>query len=169
VAERYADGLATDSDINAAAEAAQAVHDEIEARDPNSVESGAAHAAHLSIQAPSDVSHPVAWVMTHAHGYSDYVETLSTNLAFLADLFRDVFGNPYRPRRLQAAWLTPRAVHLAQLIYERQTFSRMSELASVLENAGCHDQEILDHCGKKRIHVKGCWVLDLLLGKDPQE
>ena len=168
VAERYADGVAAEAELDAAAEAALEACDEIDARNPNSIESGAAHAAHLSIQAPSDVSHPVAWVMTRVYGYDDYAEALNTNLAALADLFRDVFDNPYRPGRPQLVWWTPKVKHLAQLIYEQQTFSRMSELASALEDAGCQDLEILAHCREERIHIKGCWVLDLLLGKGIQ-
>ena len=41
----------------------------------------------------------------------------------------------------------------------------MPELADALEEAGCTDVEILSHCREPGEHVRGCWVVDLLLGK----
>lgn len=165
VAERYADNLASEADLDTAGEAASDACDEIEARNPNSIEFAAANAAHLSIQAPSDVSQPVAWVMTHAYGYNDYAEALNTNLRTLTDLFRDVFENPYRPSRPQNSWWTPEVKHLASTIYEQQAWSRMPELANALENAACQDREILNHCREEKTHTKGCWLLDIILEK----
>jgi hypothetical protein len=167
VAELYADGLATDAQFDAAFDAVEEACDEIEARNPKSIEYGAALATQLAIRAPSDVAGPVAWVLTHARPDGDYAELLNRNLASLADLFRDVFDNPYRPPNLQLSWLTAEVKNLAQRIYEQRAFFRMSELAGAMEEAGCHDREFLDHCKSKKVHVRGCWVVDLLLGNDP--
>jgi hypothetical protein len=77
----------------------------------------------------------------------------------------DLFGNPFRPVALDAAWLTTTAVGLAQSIYDERAFDRLPILADALEDAGCTNADILDHCRQPGEHVRGCWVVDLLLGK----
>ena len=54
---------------------------------------------------------------------------------------------------------------LAQAIYDARAFDRMPQLADALEAAGCDNRDILDHCRSGGEHVRGCWVVDLLLGK----
>jgi hypothetical protein len=54
---------------------------------------------------------------------------------------------------------------IAQAIYTDRAFDRLPVLADALEDAGCADASILDHCRQPGEHVRGCWVLDLLLGK----
>jgi len=58
------------------------------------------------------------------------------------------------------------APRTAQAIYEERSFDRLPQLADVLEAAGCADAEIIGHCRDKGPHVRGCWLLDLLLGKE---
>ncbi|WP_157470101.1 hypothetical protein [Gemmata sp. SH-PL17] len=61
---------------------------------------------------------------------------------------------------------TPKAVALAQRMYESQDFSVMPILADTLQAAGCEDADVLSHCrNPEQIHVRGCWVVDLVLGK----
>ena len=50
-------------------------------------------------------------------------------------------------------------------MYESRNFARMPTLADALEEAGCTNADILAHCRQPGEHVRGCWVLDLLLGK----
>jgi hypothetical protein len=57
-------------------------------------------------------------------------------------------------------------VDLAQLIYEDRAFDRMPELADALEQAGSGDPNILSHCRDGGPHVRGCWVVDLILGRE---
>ena len=38
-------------------------------------------------------------------------------------------------------------------------------LADALEDAGCDNADLLDHCRRPGEHVRGCWVVDALLGK----
>ena len=83
-----------------------------------------------------------------------------------ASLIHDVFGNPFRCLRLDPSWLTATVVALAAAIYDEQTFDRLPVLGDALEDAGCTNQEILGHCRGFGPHVRGCWVLDLLLGKE---
>ena len=86
----------------------------------------------------------------------------------VCDLIRDIFHNPYRPVTFASAWLSwndrliPR---LAKSIYDDRAFDRMPILADALEEAGCTDTDILNHCRQPGEHVRGCWVVDLLLGK----
>jgi hypothetical protein len=82
-------------------------------------------------------------------------------VALLLDLFRTLF----RPVVLDPAWLAPNVVNLAQAIYDERAFHRLPFLADTLEEAGCQDAEILDHCRSDGPHVRGCWVVDLILGK----
>jgi hypothetical protein len=82
-----------------------------------------------------------------------------------ADLVRDIFGNPFRPVALSSSWRTDTAVTLAQQMYESRDFGAMPILADALQDAGCDRAEILDHCRGPGPHVRGCWVVDLVLGK----
>jgi hypothetical protein len=82
-----------------------------------------------------------------------------------AELARDDFENPWRPRRVRPEWLTSTVVALARGIYADRAFDRMPILADALQDAGCDDDEILNHCRDAREHARGCWVVDLLLGK----
>ena len=84
----------------------------------------------------------------------------------LAGLFRDIFGNPFRPVTAAPRWLTPTAVALARSIYESRTFDRMPILADALEDAWCDDADLLAHCRGDGPHVRGCWAVDLVLGKE---
>jgi hypothetical protein len=84
--------------------------------------------------------------------------------AWQCDLIREVFGNPFRPVDV-SPWLTSDVVALARGIYEEKAFDRMPILADALQDAGCDDVNVLDHCREPREHVRGCWVLDRLLGK----
>jgi hypothetical protein len=81
-------------------------------------------------------------------------------------LVREIFGNPFRPIASGSVWLTPNVVQLAQAIYNDRTFDQMPNLSDALMDAGCGDEEILGHCRGSGPHVRGCWVLDLLLGKE---
>jgi hypothetical protein len=55
---------------------------------------------------------------------------------------------------------------LASHIYDSRAFDRLPILADALEEAGCKDAEILAHCRGPGPHVRGCWVVDLVLGKE---
>jgi hypothetical protein len=81
-------------------------------------------------------------------------------------LLRDVLPNPYRPVAFDPAWRTDTAVSLAKQMYEARDFSAMPILADALQDAGCDSADVLDHCRDPQgTHVRGCWVVDLVLGK----
>jgi hypothetical protein len=81
-------------------------------------------------------------------------------------LTHDIFGNPFRPVTIDRTCLTSTVTNLAQAIYDERSYERMPILADALEDAGCTNQDILAHCRKPGEHVRGCWVVDLLLGKE---
>ncbi len=83
-----------------------------------------------------------------------------------AYLLRDIFGNPFHTITLDPRWQTSTVVDLAQAIYDEKVFDRMPILADALTDAGCHNEEIIAHCRSEGPHVRGCWVVDLLLGKE---
>jgi hypothetical protein len=83
-----------------------------------------------------------------------------------AALLRDIFGNPFRPVTPDPAWLTSTVVALAAGIYADRAFDRLPILADALQDAGCDHPDVLAHCRDPHLtHVRGCWVVDLLLGK----
>ncbi len=82
------------------------------------------------------------------------------------DLIRDIFGNPFHPVTFSPSWRTSTAVALASQMYESRDFGAMPILADALQDSGCDNTDILDHCRGPGAHVRGCWVVDLVLGKE---
>jgi hypothetical protein len=83
-----------------------------------------------------------------------------------ANILRDIFGNPFQPITFAPSWRTDTAVALAEQMYESRDFGAMPILADALQDAGCDNEEILAHCRGDGPHVRGCWVTDLVLGKE---
>jgi hypothetical protein len=81
------------------------------------------------------------------------------------DFLRDIFGHPFRPIAVDPGWLMPGVVELARTIYEGRAFDRMPELADTPERAGGGNPDMLAHCRQPGEHVRGCWVVDAILGK----
>jgi hypothetical protein len=86
-------------------------------------------------------------------------------------LLHDIFGPlPFRDTAVQPSWLTSDVLALARGIYEEKAFDRMPFLADALQDAGCDNDEMLNHCRAEGWeHVRGCWVIDLLLGRPWRE
>jgi hypothetical protein len=85
--------------------------------------------------------------------------------AVQASLLRDIFGNPFRRPHFDPTWQTSSVVRLAKAIYEERAFDQLPPLADALEEAGCTNADILAHCRQPGLHFRGCWVMDLILGK----
>jgi hypothetical protein len=174
VAERYADGLATDEERRVAWEAAWA--DDLPGDNPQqSSVFAAVHAGYFACHQPK-------WIYRAASSASDAVfyktrETADEDHASDLEeaesdaqrsLLRDIFGNPFRPATLNPSWVAwnDGAIRkMAQGIYDARAFDRLPLLADALEEAGCDNADILSHCRGGGEHVRGCWVVDLLLGK----
>jgi hypothetical protein len=95
----------------------------------------------------------------------------------LCSILRDIFPRPFRTACLDLAWLAwndGTVQRMANTIYEQRQLPsgnldpvRLAVLADALEEAGCHDGEILSHLRQQGVvHVRGCWVIDLLLNKN---
>jgi hypothetical protein len=77
---------------------------------------------------------------------------------------REIFGNPFRPVDF-SAWRTDDAVALARQMYESRDFGAMPILADALQEAGCDNADVLNHCrDAAQTHFRGCWVVDGVLG-----
>jgi hypothetical protein len=151
--ERYADGLASKKELGDARKEAAAAAE--------SAASSAARAAWYTTTRPA--WHGVLHVARCAHwtagGQEQYPQ---------AALVREVFGNPFRPPSiLDSSWLSWQGgtvLRIAQVVYNDR-LDDLPILGDALQEAGCTDEEILRHCRQPEEHVRGCWVLDLLLGK----
>jgi hypothetical protein len=172
VAERYADGLAGEREL-AAAKAAAVVPASGGALAaywsvcPNlpgaigsmcdaAVEAGARDAVHSAQRATADQL--AAWDTALAIGTREQ-----------ASFLREVLGNPFRPTATAGGWLDWRGgliPAMARQIYDSGDFRDLLVLADALEDASCTDPHLLAHCRGGREHVRGCWALDLLMGKE---
>ena len=81
-------------------------------------------------------------------------------------LSRCIFGNPFRFVTFEPEWRTSTVVSLARRLYETRDFDPIPLLADALQDAGCENEDILNHCRSAGPHVRGCWVVDLILGKN---
>ena len=113
--------------------------------------------------------HAVAWDWLVSNRPADLPnyprEVGSPERRHQVNLIRDIFGNPFRPATFDPAWRTSTAVALASQMYASRDFGAMPILADALQDAGCTSDDILDHGRGPGAHVRGCWVVDLVLGK----
>lgn len=178
VAERYADGLASEAEREAAAQDAEDAADELsdlsleEGTGPDSPASSAAAAALNTLDEDVAASDPEGSAPFYAATNALLAlpdptpAQAAAERAAQCQLLRDLFGPlPFRPIRVAASWRTPDVTALARTIYEGRAFTRLPELADALERAGCTDAEILAHCRQPGEHVRGCWVVDLVLDR----
>jgi hypothetical protein len=153
VAERHADGLATSDELVAADDQSQNVGD------PGDDTGVCAANLYVAASSAFEAARMVAWLASNAR--SDSVEN-----ALQVALLRDIFGNPFRPVTFSAAWRTSTAGALAAQMYESRDFSAMPILADALQDAGCDNDDVLNHCrDTKQTHVRGCWVVDGVLAR----
>ena len=151
VGERYIDGHATEKELNRAYQQAQAVYAREAWTEEPHVEWAAVEAACpflLDIDTTANCA------------FDSEIGSEGTNL------LRDIFGNPFRPVAFDPAWRTPTVASLAQAIYADRRFADLPILADALEDAGCTNSDVLEHCRTPGEHVRGCWVVDLALGKE---
>jgi hypothetical protein len=164
-AERFADGLADDEALRVTYTAASDVA-EVHPDDPYTWRFRPDKAAMYATPPPCGVGdsgfgYDTAWAVAGCDWDGPAAERVVQ-----ADLLRDLFGPvPFRPVVLNPSWLTPKVVDLARTMYDGQDFSRMPELAGLMETAGCTNREVLGHCRRPGPHVRGCWVVDLVSAK----
>ena len=195
VAERYADGLATEDELRSANWAAECPtfgfdfqpvvwrarpdgKDSVPQSVQNLVKMGVLSEAQLREDEPevdpvvrrrliAAASLAEATCSTSPFNYSDVTLQGIQYVDWPGDwLLRCVFGKPFLPFVfLSPAWLTPKVVSLAVMIYEERAFEWMPSLGDALKDSGCTNEDILIHCRSDKPHVRGCWVVDSVLGK----
>jgi len=92
-------------------------------------------------------------------------ELRDEHLRLQATIFRDIVGNPFRPVAFDPRWRTEDTLGLARGIYDERAFARLPLLADALMDAGCADDSVVGHCRSAGPHARGCWAVDLVLGK----
>jgi hypothetical protein len=171
--EQYADGLASPRDLQLATESAAQVDEADDSGEPTP----ATAASLIAYYPPFDAAYTCGtisvlvdresmknrpdWWATHER---EGEEEARHQVALL----RCIIGNPFRPVSLNPSWLSSddgTVAGLAAAIYEERDFDRLPTLADALENVGCDEPQILGHCREGQTHARGCWVVDLLLGK----
>lgn len=170
--ERFADRQANEDELRTAAEeahdsdwtAALAFEEAASLEDIHSSAGGAA----------GNAAYAFADAATHYPGFPetdpDFALALRSEKRVQCQYVRDIFGNPFRPTpTLDPAWRRwhdGTVAKLAQRMYDSRDFTAMPVLADALEEAGCSSRDILEHCRRPGPHVRGCWVADLILGKE---
>ena len=81
----------------------------------------------------------------------------------LARVVRDLFAFPFEPAPVRDEWLTATVVAVAEAIDSQGSFEDMPVLGDALEDAGCTDEDVLNHCRHESCHFRGCWLLDAIL------
>jgi hypothetical protein len=158
--ERYVDGLADPAQLRVAWASARWAANVATRQTDDETEGVRWLLAALAEESPS-------WVIRGIYVPASPAERESHE-AIQCRILCDLFGNPFRPVAITPAvpiWNDGTVSKLAQAIYDRRAFDRLSILADALEEAGCTDADILNHCRQPGEHVRGCWVVDLLLGK----
>lgn len=184
-AEQFADGGATDADLAAAEESAMA---EAAARD-KALKSTEQHLQMGSMPEPfglpkavlvklqADVESLRAKVaaaqFAHAATFPHYsvMDTFAWHLTpetkeTDAALIRDIYGNPFRPTTFNRAWRSETVVSLAKGMYESNELENIKALGLALQAAGCEHPDVLATCRADGPHVRGNWVVDLILGHE---
>ena len=160
VGEAFADGATDKKALRLAQSGASAAT----GRGPRSSDHVAAELARV-------IGYQDSWLLRYGVHYFVNVAA-RVHLALPARLAQDTHANPFRPVNFDAACLTATVVALAQAAYDERALpsghldpARLAVLSDALEEAGCVDAEVLDHLRSSGPHVRGCWALDLLLGK----
>lgn len=134
-----------------------------------SVRRWAMFAAHGLLEKRADGCASAAWRTVELTAYAHpslHRQEKEAYLLTMTHLVRDIFGNPFRPVKFNKKWRTTDVLLLAQGIYDERAFDRMPILADALQDAGCDNEDVLSHCrDPKQVHVRGCWVVDLVLNK----
>ncbi len=163
VAERLADGDASDGEATEAYNRAWRVVEMLREGDSTPLHRKVADAASRLVYPSFDAGG--WWKWSRAHPEDDPCPPW-------AYLLREILGNIFAPRALDPAWQTADTRALATTAYTARELpsghlnnAHLAVLSDALEEAGCTDAAILSHLRSEGPHVRGCWALDLVLGK----
>ena len=173
-AERFADGLATVDELAAAHEAAMLSQITAPTFDEPAYRAAAAAAAEAVTEAVQGVMETSLHMARREAAYSG-VPGLDEQHAVLraalvetidqAHLIRHVFGNPFRPVRVDPAWLRwgdGCVEKMIRVVYEERRFTDLPLVADALEDASCEAADLLAHLRASIPHSRGCWAVDAL-------
>jgi hypothetical protein len=165
--EHFADGTTTEANVRAAQRAGR-----FDARNAATQWAAEAVASLTRLDVRSlphhlqEVTYHAARAARDAAGQSEWGQARSRQ----ADVVRDLFRFPSHPFVIfDPSWLHWQhglVVQMARTIYADYRFHELPILADALEEAGCENREVLDHCRTQPVHVRGCWVIDHLLGRE---
>ncbi len=167
LAELFADGSVSPEELRIARSAADRAHFESRRNSNFRALDAAPNAAEEEMSCAADVSACTADAAEIAFGRDSSAK--EKELIEQAAVLRCIAGNPFRAVQLDPARLARQdgaIVNLAQRIYNERAFADLPMLADALEKAGCTNPELLAHCRQPGPHVRGCWAVDLLLGKN---
>lgn len=167
-AEAFADGLVTAEEMVAVRKAIEPADYDTQ-RNAFAVQTAQSAAWAVTQGDCWRAAYDAACKSAEASVYSDPAGVISgvaiaTAYSSLTPLLRDIF-NPFCYVTLDPCWLNSTVLSLAETIYNGATFDAMPILADALEEANCPHADILYHCRLSGEHVRGCWVVDLILGK----
>jgi hypothetical protein len=172
VAERFADGQATSEELRAAEAEASAVWSNRAADDAlfacvqvcwdrnDGMHVSTSALSAVFKQQQTEAGKPVEPLGGRTQGACPSEEREQCRL------LRCLFGNPFRPISLASRFVSPTVAALAATISDEHAFDRLPVLADALEDAGCDNADLLAHLRGPGPHVRGCWALDLVLGKE---
>jgi hypothetical protein len=171
LAERYADGLASAEQLQKARDAVwKGIRSFGVSADPQSSEWWTHFGVLPAVSSDRELAD--AW----RAGNREPEPPLTAEAWSGLELLRELVGNPFRTVALNPAWLTWQdgtVRELARAAYDERRLpegtldpARLAVLADALEDAGCTDAELLAHLRGPGPHVRGCWAVDLILGKE---
>jgi hypothetical protein len=187
VAERYADGQASQEELEAAHNRAHQVRRSASKQagaggSPASVQAARSAVRAVTRTTVTETAGEAALAVETAMAWATRMERVpgvfqgifgpraaiqgarEEELRHQCVLLRELFGIPFR--LLSAIPQDANVVKLARAIYDDRAFDSLPILADALEEAGCTNPAILDHCRQHGGHVRGCWAVDLVLGKE---
>jgi hypothetical protein len=166
IGERYADGVVSQEERQAAWKAINLFREEVVAEgDLEKAAAGRDAARCLEVSKNRIVGLQYLledWLSRGVHGAPCWEHSEA------CQVLRDILGNPFQSVSADLAWLTwngGTVVKVAEAIYAERAFDRLPILADALEDAGCTDRAILDHLRGPGPHTRGCFALDLVLEK----
>jgi hypothetical protein len=174
--ELFADGLATQEELARASLAAFRAYEDAFFDHRSGAGSAATTAYNTTRTAPITNSDGTQLPFHSTHHSVTYVlstvQDCSVENERLSGMLKGIFGNPFRLVSIEPTWQTPTVLAIAHAAYENRNLpagtldpDRLAVLADALEDAGCTSADILNHLRQPGEHVRGCWVVDLLLGK----
>ena len=160
VVERFADGLATEEEL-------WSVHLRLPGSPTGQAAAGTAHAAAVGTAgACSTLRAEAGGDITHPKGAGDYYAAEAGEMRRQSRLLRDIFGNPFRPVTFDPAWRTSTVSPLGAADVRVAGLHRDADPGGRAPRRRLRQRRHAQPLSRAGPHVRGCWVVDLVLGKE---